>query len=275
MKSAKCPGCGFVGWADADACKRCGAPMAAQPAQSSGEFEPNQTIYYPQPPGGFQPDLKQGLAIAAMVGGILNAVFFGIFGVTTVAGIVISVIALKKIKLYPFEYGGKSMAVAGLVLNIVSLVLLVPTLIVLSIAVPNIYASRRAANEASAINSLRKLHAAEATFQSTAGRGAFGTLEELYQQRLVTGELATGTKHGYRFKVEIMKDTGDGWPGFVAVAVPTDYNSTGRRSFFVDQTGVIRVADSHGMEATKYDPPLGDDRDPDRSASRRSPAIDE
>lgn len=277
MKSAKCPECGFVGWADADACKKCGAPMAAQPAQNSNEFESDQTIYYPPPPGGFQPDLKNGLATTAMVAGILNTVMLGIFGITTVAGIVISVIALKKIKRYPLEYGGKSMAVAGLVLNIISFVLLIPVLVIVAIAVPNLYAARRAANEASTINCLRKIHAAEATFQATAGRGAFGTLEDLQRQKLIAGDLASGTRNGYRFKIEIVKDTGDGWPGFVAVAVPTEYGSTGKRSFFVDETGIVRAADSQGMEATKYDPPVGNDRDypPDRSASRRSAPAEE
>jgi hypothetical protein len=275
MKSFKCPECGFVGWADAEACKKCGAALAAQPAEDAIEFGPDdQTIYYPPPPGGFQPDLKTGLATAAMVAGILNAVFLGIFGVTIVAGIVISVIALKKIKHQPLEYGGKSMAVAGLVLNIISTVVLIPVLVILAIALPNLYAARRAANEGSAIKSLRIIHAAEATYQSTAGRGAFGSLEDLRRQNLIPGELASGTRSGYRFKIEMVNDSYNGLPGFMAVAVPTDYGSTGNRSFFVDETGVIRVTEIQGMEASKYDAPL-DDSPRNRSASRRSPVLEE
>ena len=179
MKSAKCPQCGFVGWADAESCKKCGAAIAPQPAYASDEPGSSETVYYAPPPGGFQPELKQGLAITAMVVGILNFLFLGIFGITTIAGIVISAIAMKKIKRYPHLYGGQSFALTGLIMNIVSAVFLIPVIIILSIAVPNLYASRRAANEGSAINSLRKIHAAEATYQATAGRGEFGNIEDL------------------------------------------------------------------------------------------------
>jgi type IV pilus assembly protein PilA len=288
MKSVKCPQCGFVGWADAESCKKCGAEMASQPAYASaaiapqpdygsGESGSSETVYYAPPRGGFQQDLKQGLAVTAMVVGILNFLFLGIFGITTIAGIVISAIAMKKIKRYPHLYGGHSFALTGLIMNIVSLVFLIPVLIILAIAVPNLYASRRAANEGSAINSLRKIHAAESTYQATAGRGDFGNIEDLHGQNLIAAELASGTRHGYRFQVEAVKDTGEGLPGFIAVAVPTDYGSTGKRSFFVDETGVIRAADSHGMEATKYDPPVNFERDhpSNRSASRRSQSIED
>lgn len=277
MKSAKCPQCGFVGWADAESCKKCGAEIAPQPDYDSYESAASETVYYAPPPGGFQPDLKQGLAVTAMVVGILNFLFLGIFGITTIAGIVISAIAMKKIKRYPHLYGGHSFALTGLIMNIVSLVFLIPVLIIVSIAVPNLYASRRAANEGSAINSLRKIHAAESTYQATAGRGDFGNIEDLHGQNLIAAELASGMRHGYRFKVEVVKDTGEGLPGFIAVAVPIDYGSTGKRSFFVDETGVIRAADSQGMEATKYDAPLNFERDDpsNRSASRRSRAIED
>lgn len=275
MKSVKCPQCGFVGWADADSCKKCGAPQTEHPVYTSDELEPSQTVYYAPPPAGFQPNLKQGLAVASMVIGIANFLFLGIFGVTIIAGIVISAIALKKIKRFPLQYGGKSFAVTGLIMNTASVVLLIPVLIILAIAIPNLQASRRAANEGSAINSLRKIGTAELTYQSTLGRGAFGTLQDLQNQNLISPDLANGTRHGYRFKVETVSDAGDGWPGFIVLAVPTDYGSTGRRSFFMDETLVIRAADSQGMEATKYDAPLKSDHDypSNRSASRRSRAV--
>lgn len=277
MKSAKCPQCGFVGWADAESCKKCGAELAPQPDYASDESGPGETVYYAPPPGGFKPDLNQKMAVTAMVLGILNFLFLGIFGITTIAGIVISAIAMKKIKRYPHLYGGHSFALTGLIMNIVSAVFLIPVLIILSIAVPNLYASRRAANEGSAINSLRKIHAAEATYQATAGRGDFGNIEDLHRHNMIAADLASGTRHGYRFKVEAVKDTGEGLPGFIAVAVPTDYGSTGKRSFFLDETGVIRAADSQGMEATKYDPPVNFERDnpSNRSASRRSRTIED
>jgi type IV pilus assembly protein PilA len=44
--------------------------------------------------------------------------------------------------------------------------------IIAAIAIPNLLASRRAANEASAISALRTLTSAQATYQATVGGGA-------------------------------------------------------------------------------------------------------
>jgi type IV pilus assembly protein PilA len=286
MKSVKCPECGFVGWADAECCKRCLAPVAAQddvPDQIGSEqtyhdpaqpVESDQTYYYPRQPVGSQPKLKQGLAIASLVIGILNLLFLGIFGITIVAGIVISVIALKRVKHYPFQYGGRQLAVAGLVTNIVSVVILVPILMIAAIAIPNLLASRRAANEGTAINSLRKIYTAERAYQLSRGAGSYGDLTDLMREGMIPTELGSGTKSGYRFKVETVRDRGDGYPGFSVVGVPTEYGSTGRLSFYVDESAVIRAADNQGMEATKYDPELNSPAQ--RSASRRAqPAIED
>ena len=270
MTSAKCPECGFVGWADAESCKKCGAPVMAASALSSDQMEPAHAYDYTYPPAGLQPELKQGLAITALVIGILNFVGLGIFVVTIIAGIVISVVALRKIKRYPLMYGGQGLAVAGLITNIVSVVVLIPILLIASIALPNLLAARMAANEGSAMYSLKQIHDAEATYQNRNGK--FGTLAELERENLIASELASGMRNGYKFKVDTIIDRGDGWPGFAAVGVPVYYRSSGRRSFYIDETGVIRSADSQGTDATKHDPPVNFDSrySSDRSASRRS-----
>ena len=45
--------------------------------------------------------------------------------------------------------------------------------IIAAIAIPNLLASRRAANEGSAQSSLRTLHSSQATYQATTGNGAY------------------------------------------------------------------------------------------------------
>lgn len=45
-------------------------------------------------------------------------------------------------------------------------------------------------------------------------------------------------------------------PSYDAVATPVNYGSTGKRSFFLNQEGVIREADKKGAEATASDPVL-------------------
>src|SRR5436305_15182860 len=57
--------------------------------------------------------------------------------------------------------------------------------IIAAIAIPNLLASRRAANEGSAAQSLRTISSAEATYQSTAGGGSYGTIADLGTQCLV------------------------------------------------------------------------------------------
>jgi type II secretory pathway pseudopilin PulG len=215
--------------------------------------------------------LKKGLAVASLVIGILNFLLFGIFVVPLVVGIVISIVALNKVKRYPQEYGGKSLAIGGLVTNVVTTVLLVPVLIIAAIAIPNLLAARRAANEGATIKALRTIHSAEATYQARRGDGDYGTLTDLHGDSLISADLASGVKSGYRFKVEVLSRTKDRPAGFEVVAVPTEYGSTGRRSFFIDETGVIRGEDRHGLEANRSTPPVNFNRDypPERRLETR------
>jgi type IV pilus assembly protein PilA len=152
------------------------------------------------------------------------------------------------------------MAIAALVLNIVSLVSFVPMGIIAAIAIPNLLASYRAANEGSAMSSLRTLHAAEATYQATSGEGQFGTLNELAAAGLIDSQLAAGSKNGYNFTVELTT-TETNYPGFEVVAKPLTYRKTGIRSFFIDETGVIRAGDNSGGPSTKMDLPVDNDSD--------------
>ena len=254
MKSTKCVECGFVGWSDVENCKACGAPLG----QRSHDLPSPTPVYdssYNEPNGEEGP--KRGLAIAALVLGIIGFFTIGLLGIGAIVGIVLATMALSRIKQDPWQYGGRGMAIGALVLNIVSLVSLVPTGIIASIAIPNLLASRKAANEASAMSSLRTLHAAEATYQSTAGNGKFGTLNELAAMNLIDSKLAAGKKNGYNFTVEVTISETD-LPGFSVVGVPMTYGTTGsgNRSFYLDETGVIRAADNSGAPATKDDLPV-------------------
>src|SRR3954452_13384479 len=73
--------------------------------------------------------------------------------------------------------------------------------IIAAIAIPNLLASRRAANEGSAQSSLRTIHSSEATYQATSGNGNFGSRTELGTANLIDPVLASGTKSGYIFTI--------------------------------------------------------------------------
>src|SRR5205085_7383142 len=71
--------------------------------------------------------------------------------------------------------------------------------IIAAIAIPNLLASRRAANEGSAQQSLRTMSSAEATYRTTAGGGSYGMVSDLMAQNLIDSSLGGGSKSGYNF----------------------------------------------------------------------------
>src|SRR5438552_12890543 len=68
--------------------------------------------------------------------------------------------------------------------------------IIAAIAIPNLLASRRAANEGSAQQSLRTISSAEATYHSTSGNGSYGTVTSLAGQNVIDSVLSTGARSG-------------------------------------------------------------------------------
>ena len=122
--------------------------------------------------------------------------------------------------------------------------------IIASIAVPNLLSSKRSANEASALATLRIISSGEATFQATAGAGSYGDLAALLNNSIVDSTVGAATiagpgtpKLGYLFSA--VNVNGAGIPAFDAKAQPSLHTSasnlfaTGSRSFFVNETGVM------------------------------------
>src|SRR4051812_9814601 len=62
--------------------------------------------------------------------------------------------------------------------------------IIAAIAIPNLLASRRSANGASAIESMRLFHSTQATYQSGIGNGSFGSTADLFKQDFIDPVLA-------------------------------------------------------------------------------------
>ena len=256
MNSIKCLSCGFVGWADQETCKKCGAALTAPLPETRFEQPPypgDQPSYQQWPPR----NLKQGLAIASLVFGILNFVTLGLLGLGAITGAILGVVALRKAKRQPEVYGGQGFAIAGLSTNLAWLVLALP--IIAAIAIPNLLAARRAANEGAAIASLRTISAAEESYYSK--RHVYGTLAELSEQHLIEPDLAAGVHYGYNFSVRVSGySVTNSVPDFEASAAPVDYGNSGRRSFLIDETGVIRAADIRGRQASRTVRPLEDSR---------------
>ena len=139
-------------------------------------------------------------------------------------------------------------------------------LIIAAIAIPNLLRSRMAANEASAVGSLRTINTAEVTFSTTYPSIGFGALTALggaapcttatsVAACLIDSTLSTTqVKSGYNFAIGNLT----GAPVVVtysSTAVPTVVGQSGQRGFFSDQSGVIRY-DPTGAAPTASSPAL-------------------
>ena len=114
--------------------------------------------------------------------------------------------------------------------------------IIAAIAIPNLLASRRAANEASAISAIRNISSAEETYRSTYGSGTqFADMAGLLSKQMIDTALGSATavakaKSGYVYSVI----TTAGNVNFCAGAAPATVN-TGTRNFSSDEPGVVYV----------------------------------
>jgi type IV pilus assembly protein PilA len=135
-------------------------------------------------------------------------------------------------------------------------------LIIAAIAIPNLIKSKMAANEASAVGSLRTLTTAEIAYSTACPSIGFtAALSDLGTAATCPGgnnqidpQLQTGLKSGYSFGLTAaVSGTSTANNVFTASASPQG-PSSGTRGFFVDQTGVIRYNQS-GV-ATVADPAL-------------------
>jgi type IV pilus assembly protein PilA len=113
--------------------------------------------------------------------------------------------------------------------------------IIAAIAIPNLLASRRAANEGSAQQSLRTMSSAEATYYATAGNGSYGPVSALVTQTLIDTQLGGGTKSGYVFTTGAAPAAST--TAYVLAAAPSStaaITGTGTREFCIDESGVLR-----------------------------------
>jgi prepilin-type N-terminal cleavage/methylation domain-containing protein len=141
------------------------------------------------------------------------------------------------------------------------LIVIAIILIIAAIAIPNLMRSKMAANEASAVASVRTIVTGQITYASTYPSIGFATtLAELGppssgstptsgSSMVIDNLLATGAKSGYT--LAMTGDTTD-TPGVYFTVTNTPVStSTGTRQFCSDQSGVIRyVSGTSGCTST-------------------------
>ncbi len=104
--------------------------------------------------------------------------------------------------------------------------------------------------------SMQDIKRAEVEFRAKQGR--YGSLRELSYAGLINPSVASGVHSGYRFYLKLRDDS------YEAFAVPVRYNEdalkgTGRLSFYVNESGVIRAGVHDGKEANADDPALSEE----------------
>jgi hypothetical protein len=203
------------------------------------------------------PPESSGKALASLICGV---VFF-FWPVTAVAAVVLGHLALSDIKGSAGRIAGRGMAIAGLVMGYIG-VSIVPILIVAAIALPNLLRSRMAANEASAVGSLRTYNSALVSYATQCpnqgyppsltflGPGAAGadkcTRADLVES-LMGSEMPV--KNGYRFYYAPESYDARGHVVRYALAAdPVTPGTTGVRHFFTDESGVIRFSRRAGAD---------------------------
>ena len=248
-----CGSCGAENGDLATFCVHCGKPLqagSAPPAVLTAPGGPRAA----QPVGFAEPPTTSGKAVASLICGFLFYVL-----PVAIVGIILGHISLSDIRKSGGRLKGHGIAVAGLVLGYLGVATIPFILIIAAIAIPNILRARMAANEASAIGSLRTVVAAADSYATQYNNGYPPSLDALAgmgtascdHAGLINGELASGFKYGYTFEYEA--DSGAtakppasgcsvaGGTGFTITAEPVTRGTTGQRSFFVDQSGVIRA----------------------------------
>ena len=127
--------------------------------------------------------------------------------------------------------------------------------VVAAIAIPNLMASRRSANEGSAISDLRLFHGAQITYATSMGQGNFAgdttlngdALTELGTAGIIDRLFATGVKNGYRFtgiKVDASGSTPSTFCGRAVPVTATGLGATGPRNIAVATDGVLYSGDA-------------------------------
>lgn len=125
--------------------------------------------------------------------------------------------------------------------------------IIAAIAIPNLLASRRAANDGSAISSLRTLHGAQLTYAATYGAGEYagssGALDNsglsalaAANVNLIDGSLGSGFKSGFQYIGQRTVSSPSAPATFVFIGYPqsaTGVTATGTHHFGITTDGVI------------------------------------
>ncbi|MDD5073132.1 MAG: type II secretion system protein [Candidatus Omnitrophica bacterium] len=130
--------------------------------------------------------------------------------------------------------------------TLVEIMIVVAILVTLAvIAIPGFLRARVIANESSAIGSMRTISTGCESYRSMQNPPSYPPdLQTLSTETppYIDPALGSGSKQGYNFNYTLVDPN-----QFTCTATPVTVNISGVRTFFVDESGVIRVNDASGI----------------------------
>ena len=149
--------------------------------------------------------------------------------------------------------------------SLIELLLVVAIILIISaIAIPSLLRSKIAANEASAVGSMRTMNTAFVSYASTYGIGypaglsniAPASIPSSTAADLIDVVLASGSKAGYNFTYTPGAALSSGVVfTYTLTGTPITPGISGQRGFYTDQSLIIRGSSSG--TATASSPPIG------------------
>jgi type II secretory pathway pseudopilin PulG len=192
---------------------------------------------------------RKGLAIASLVLGLISIPTFGLLLVGAVLSIILGILAMRKANSNPTQYGGKGLAIAGIIASTFSLFIVM----LAALAIPHMLKSQQAARDTAALLEVLTIGKAQMLYSATKGRGKFTDLRTLGAQGLIDSALASGQKGGYMFRSEAVFSE-RGTPMFNTIAKPVEAGTfgTGNHSFASNET--FKIYEAEGAVDLKSTP---------------------
>ncbi|MFI5089112.1 MAG: prepilin-type N-terminal cleavage/methylation domain-containing protein [Terriglobales bacterium] len=140
-------------------------------------------------------------------------------------------------------------------------------LVIAAIAIPNLMKSRMAANEASAVGSLRAINNAEVTYNTTynnysctlgaLGPPSGGGSPTSAGAAIIDANLASGTKSGYAFTPGTCIVTSGFTTSYQWLADPSSPGTSGSRHFCTDDSFNVKVDPNSSANCLTIGSPVG------------------
>jgi hypothetical protein len=186
-----------------------------------------------------------GKALGSLISGIAGLTMVPV--IASIVAIVLGHLGLSEIKKSAGRLKGEGMALAGLVMGYLGLALIPFIVIVAMIAIPNVLRARLAANETSAIRTVRSINSAEVSHAAANPEKGFTcSVDELN---------LLSSKSGYNYILrDCESDISDGpVVRYKLIAAPIQFGTTGARTFCSDESGTIRFIKDRSSDACLTD----------------------